>query len=227
MRASLVEREATLRRIREEASAIEERLRADLPALRDLSVLEWQAATAIPIALQNYMEESGCAEQERMTAQIYVSNPSSGEWIKAMEIVLAEMGLKDFVGRAIRSEGLFEGVGSKELRRRYLLARMAFLRALFRLLGHDEVRLFRGMSSEGRWRSGAEKLFSSWTFSPDVARSFATFDGDGRMRQSYLVMRTFPVEKLFMTCIETQQMRERFQEAEAVVMHDEEDRLLW
>ncbi|PWB93594.1 hypothetical protein [Methylosinus sporium] len=227
VRASLVEREATLRRIREEASAIEERLRADLPALRDLSVLEWQAATAIPIALQNYMEESGCAEQERMTAQIYVSNPSSGEWIKAMEIVLAEMGLKDFVGRAIRSEGLFEGVGSKELRRRYLLARMAFLRALFRLLGHDEVRLFRGMSSEGRWRSGAEKLFSSWTFSPDVARSFATFDGDGRMRQSYLVMRTFPVEKLFMTCIETQQMRERFQEAEAVVMHDEEDRLLW
>jgi len=226
VRASSVEREATLRRLREEVAPIEDRLRADLPACVDVPILEALASTEISIALQKYMDESGLAEQERTTSQTYVSNPSSGEWIKGMEIVLAEMGVKDFVGRAIRTEGLFDGAGEKALRRRYLFARLAFLRALFGLLGRDELRLFRGMSSEGRWRGGRERFFSSWTFSFDVAKSFAAFD-DERMRQSYIVMRTFPVEKLFMTCIETVAMRERFQEAEAVVIHDEEDRLLW
>lgn len=178
-------------------------------------------------ALQDYMNLRGLAEQERLTSEIYVLNPHSGEWIKGMKIVLAEMGLKKFSGSIVRDRNLFLGVGDKRHRRAYLLERLAFVRALFKLLGKSHVRLFRGASVEGPWRVGAPKFFSSWTFSKAVAESFCCFDSDSGTAHSYLFMRTFPVEKLLMTFLETESMNRQYCEAEAVLMHDEEDGLLW
>jgi hypothetical protein len=181
----------------------------------------------IAAALQRYLDMKGVAEQERLTAETYVLNPSSGEWIKGMQIVLAEMGLKNFSGKAIRTESLFEGLGRKDLRRLYLSSRLSFVRAAFRSLGRREVVLFRGMSAEGPWRGDIEKFFSSWTFSKQVAEAFASFSSDGAVRHSYLVKRTFSVDKLFMTFVETHAMNKSYQEAEATVIHDESDRQLW
>jgi hypothetical protein len=230
IKAKSMIRDETNNHLLKESVEIENWLESELRICDQQTLDKLTAAaksTEIAAALRNHMDAQGLAEQERLTAETYVLNPSSGEWLKGMQIVLAEMGLKDFNGKVVRSSSIFEGPGEKELRRRYLFSRLSFVRAVFHLLGRREVVLFRGMSAEGTWRGGAEKFFSSWTFSKRVAEAFTSFDSDGPIGHSYLVKRTFPVEKLFMTHIETDAMNGRYQEAEAVVIHDDGDRLLW
>jgi hypothetical protein len=230
VKASSNDRDETNERLEKEAIEIQNWLASRLkiyPEANRFDPTSPAQSREIAAALQSYLDMQGVAEQERLTAETYVLNPSSGEWLKGMQIVLAEMGLKNFTGKVVRTESLFEGLGKKELRRRYLSSRLSFVRAAFRLLGRREVVLLRGMSAEGPWRGGVEKFFSSWTFSKQVAEAFTSFGPDETVRHSYLLKRTFPVEKLFMTFVETTAMNESYQEAEAAVIHDESDRLLW
>jgi len=228
--AQASEREATRRLLDERAQEVGDWLRARFGerALGEIGGdLEAPHVSALCIAMQDYMGMQGLSELERLTTQTYVLNPFSGEWIKGMEIVLAEMGFKDFVGTVVRDKGLFEGLGDKRLRRQYLLSRLGFMRAMFDLIGRRELKLYRGMSAEGPWRSGRDRYFSSWALSREVAESFASFGEDARVAHSYLIMRTFPIHRLFMTVIETSAMRAQYREEEAVVMAAPEDRLLW
>ena len=228
--ASPAEREATERRLAENAEEIADWMRSrfgsDLRSERTIAELGDEISSTLATIAEEFMHSQGVADQERLTAEIYVLNPRSGEWIKGMEIVLAEMGMKDYRGTAVRSKTLFEGKGERELRRRYLSARLSFMRAMFALLGRREVKLYRGMSSEGAWRAADERFFSSWSFSRDVAESFASFAADDRVTQSYLIMRTTPIHRLFMTFLETRAMNRQYHEAEAVVIHTELDRQL-
>lgn len=180
-----------------------------------------------PIAngLTAYMESIGLGEQEALTSRTYVLNPFSGEWIKGLQIVCAELGLKEFVGTAPRTKTIFSGPGEKRLRRRYVIHRLAFVRAIFKSLGFREVVLFRGMAAEGNWRARSHRFFSSWTFSKDVAEAFVSCNECAK--HSYFLKRTFPVEKLFLTCVETAAMNRQYREHEAVVIHDADDELLW
>jgi hypothetical protein len=140
--------------------------------------------------LVTYMELKGLSEHEKLTSETYVLNPHSGEWIKGLQIVFAEMGLKTYAGTVPRTSDISSGLGEKHKRREYILHRLAFVKAAFNLLGRDELTLFRGMACEGAWR-------------------------------------TFPVEKLFMTYVETAAMNSQYEELEAVVVHDEFDERLW
>jgi hypothetical protein len=197
---------------------------ASLPSQISVDSLPREEALAIGDCLIGYMESLGLGEQEQLTSRSFVLNPFSGEWIKGLEITFAELGLRDFVGAAPRTGSIFLGSGTKRLRRDYIVHRLAFVRATFKLLGCREVVLFRGMSTEGNWQTSSHRLFSSWTFSKDVAEAFAT---SARSKHSYLVKRTFPIEKLFLTCVETNAMNRQYQEQEAVVIHDGDDAKLW
>jgi hypothetical protein len=64
-------------------------------------------------------ELRGLAEQERLASEVYVLIPHSGEWIKGMKFVLAEMGLKKFSGSIVRDGNPFLGLGDRRYRRSF------------------------------------------------------------------------------------------------------------
>ena len=178
--------------------------------------------------LMLYMRSIGMEEIERRTADSMVLNPNSGEWIKGMAIVLAEMSLIPYRDNIPRTRDIFEGLGRKENRRNYLIHRLAFVRAYFHLLGMKEVTLYRGMSTEWEWgKRPSSRTFASFTFSIKVARSHCSFNRNSDKKHSYLLKRTFPVEDLFMTSLETDAMNKQYKEAEALVLYHEEDGIFW
>ena len=169
-----------------------------------------------------YMTSVGMEEIERRTAENIVLNPGSGEWVKGMEIMLAEMGLVKYRSKVTRTKGVFEGLGAKEERRRYLIHRLAFVRALFGLLETDEITLYRaGMIEVGRTKPPS--VFASYTFNLDVAKSFCDFDRDSAFKHSYLIKKTVPVRRVFMTYLETRAMNAEYMEAEVLVLRAEDD----
>lgn len=173
--------------------------------------------TALAGDCSNYMDSLGMGEMEWRTAENIVLNPSSGEWVKGMEIVLAEMGMVGYKGKVPRTRDIFDGPGSRRNRIAYLVGRLSFVRAFFKVLGIDEVVVYRGMSMAGQRPKPAGAL-TSYTFSLRVARSFCDFDRRGRSRESLLLKRTVPVKRLFMTYLETAAMNEEYKEAEAMVL---------
>lgn len=162
-------------------------------------------------------EAAGWLEQH--TAGDYVLNPWSGEWLKGMKIVLAELGLIGYQGTIPRKPDVFSGLGDKELRRQYILARCGFVQALFRRADLTEVPLYRGMASESDFFETPSSLLSA-TFSPQTALEFASLpDSPKEIRSSYCVKFTCPVNALFMTFLETRQLNEKHQEQEAILFY--------
>ena len=176
--------------------------------------------------LELYMQHWNLEEQERITSTTLVLNPNSGEWFKGLGIVLAEMGIYPYRGPLPRTRNIFEGSGAKVLRQSYLLRRLAFVRAMFQVGGISEVVLFRGMKTERKWGERRSRFGSSWTFRKEVAEAFVDFEKDSKFDHSYLVKRTFPVEKLWMTFLETRAMNQQYTESEAFVLIDEKDRAI-
>lgn len=170
--------------------------------------------------LKTYMESVGFEEEERRTAELMVLNPNSGEWIKGMSIVLAEMGLVSYKGKTPRTKDIFFGLGAKKNRRAYIIHRLAFIRVFFSLMNVSEVTLYRGMCSENRW-SPIQRTYLPCTLNLDVAKAFSNFDDGSKFQISYLVKITTPIEKLFMTFLETEAMNRQYQEAEVIILYDE------
>jgi len=168
---------------------------------------------------QNYMKEKNLAEIEERTAENMVLNPFSGEWIKGMAIVAAEIGLTSFRGQIPRTPDIFSGSGAREIRADYLRERSAFIRAYFSLAGWEEVPLYRGMATEGDWIK-KERAFISCTFNLEVAKSFCGLEKENQFKQLYLVKMTVPVEKIFMSFLETDAMNRQYLEAEAQLFYD-------
>jgi hypothetical protein len=193
------------------------------------AAIDWDSRrgpSALGEDLLCYLAEHDLDSVETRTAENIVLNPASGEWVKGMLIVLAEMGLVDFKGTIPRTEDIFRGEGAKPLRREYLIHRLAFLRAAFHLLSIDDVVLYRGMSTERAWTEKTRSLLSC-TFSLEVAQAFAHFDRDDHYRHAYLVKTTLPVERLWMTYLETLAMNRQYLEAEALVFNRGDLKLYW
>ncbi len=195
--------------------------------------LEFQSLTGPKLVREDfnrYISDFGLSAIEAKTAEIQVMNPQSGDWICATQIVMAEMGLKDYRGRQVRSSTAFENLGSKENRRKYIEHRLGFIRAFFQKLDIEEVTLYRGMSTEWGWQTEGDenhRFWLSWTFNYNVAQDFSDFKYDSKQKNSYLIKRAIPVNKLFMTFIETDAMNGQYLEAEAIVIHSPEDQSLW
>jgi hypothetical protein len=170
--------------------------------------------------LSTFMEERGLLEMERALAERYVSNPGSGELVKGHRIVAAELGLAPYAGKVVRDPTIFDGAWSRERRAEHLLGRLAFVPELFRAAGHDTVTLWRGMSSERPFDRGSQPTtFVSATFSREVAESH--FDGNEKTVAAILSREVAPVERLFMTYVETEAMNRQFLEAEGVLIADD------
>ena len=169
--------------------------------------------------LENFLSEYDLYELEKLIAEQYLLNPYSGELIKCIKIVMAEMGLISYSGTAPRKPDAFTGIADKDNLRRYIISRLAFVRSMFKLKGIVEVPLFRGMSGEGDFFETPHSLLSA-TFSSDTAMSFADISQTTNARSAYLVKFTFPVEKLFMTFFETKEFNERYKEQEAVIFYE-------
>ncbi len=171
-----------------------------------------------------YMEHLSLLELEQKTAQQYVLNPNSGEWVKGLRIVMAELGLIDFDEKQPRTPEIFQGTGSRDNRKKYIISRLAFVQTFFQLAGYHQVQLFRGMATEGRYIEKPRTLLSA-TFDPEVAKAFSKIDMSDQAAFSYLFKFTYPIDNLFMTYFETELFNTRYKEREAVILY--RDRLVF
>ena len=165
--------------------------------------------------MQNYMKSQGLLELEKKTSETYVLNPNSGEWMKGIEITMAQIGLRSFFGKIPRTKDIFKGDSSEEKRSNFIIARVAFLKAIFSNLDLEYVSLFRGIRSNHDSKY-SKKTFSSWTFSEEVVSSFIAGGSESTIMEEKV-----PVDRLFMTFLETKAMNNQYLEAEAVVLEKE------
>lgn len=168
--------------------------------------------------LKSYMDMNGILGLEKKTSEQYLLNPNSGEWIKGLKIVMAEMGLLNFNEKKPRTKNIFKGIGSRENREKYIISRLAFIQTFFKLAGYDEVKLFRGVVSEGENFETPETLLST-SFNYEVGKAFSNMEEEDKVKFSYLIKFTYPIENLFMTFFETETFNERYREQEAVVLY--------
>jgi hypothetical protein len=153
---------------------------------------------------------------EAELTRVFVSNPRSGEVVKGHRIVLAELGLATYRGSIVRDPATLEGAWSRERRAEHVISRLAFVRALFERLGRHEVTVWRGAAIKGRLERRPGRTFVSTSFDEAVARSHYESGGPGWTH--VLVRQDVPVERLFMTYLETAAMNGVFLEAEAVLL---------
>ncbi len=101
------------------------------------------------------------------------------------------------------------------------MIRLAFVRALFARLDKSAVVLYRGFSCRGQPRSSKRGSFVSSTFSLEVAMSH--FNGGAQPSTGVLFRQSVPIERVFMSFLETAQMNRQYKEAEAVLLFEEEN----
>jgi len=168
--------------------------------------------------LDEVMTARGVADLEQRFTTTFVSNPHSGEFVKGHAIVLAELGLCPYRGKVVRYPEVFEGAGSKARRAEHLVARLAFSAELWSRRGEDSVTLYRGAAVDGPLPAPSSSSFVSATFASEVAA--AHFEGGPTTHTAVLWRQRVPVNRVFMTFLETREMNRRFNEAEAVLIAD-------
>jgi hypothetical protein len=149
----------------------------------------------------------------------YVSSPASGDLVRAHLIVLAELGLCGYRGKAIRDPASLEGRYSRDARRAHIIARAGFTQALWARADHDGLMVYRGIGLPGRARLAVrtDTLISA-TFARPVAESH--FNGI-RSDAAALLRCRLPADRLLFTFLETAAMNQQFLEAEAVLLPGE------
>ncbi|MBO9472755.1 hypothetical protein J7413_04310 [Shimia sp. R10_1] len=182
-----------------------------------LSFKEYSAFKT-PAVLTDWLSQHDAISLEEDFATRYVSNPHAGETIKAHRLALAELGLCPYEGRVLRDTSELGGDKALPHRMRHILVRLAFLRAAFALLGHSHVTLHRAIYSDSPLTAPRNAGFVSATFSHSVAQRFLN-DGATKAHRALLTQQV-PVHRLFMTHLETSQMRAPYDEAEALLLCD-------
>ena len=173
--------------------------------------------------LMAYLAHRGVDDIEERFSRQFVSHPHSGEVVKGHRIVLAQMGLVPYQGTIVRDPTTFEKPWDSTNRRRHLLARLGFVRALFARFGHSHLTLYRGLSMTRPIEPWRNRTFVSWTFSRAVAESH--FDTTRPRATRMLQAQDVPLDRVLMTYVETQAMNDRYKEAEAVLFFNEHDPL--
>jgi hypothetical protein len=191
------------------------------------AALDFSGKTSTPALwsdLKRYLKVKGLWDVEEAFAKQYVSNPNSGELVKGHRIVLAELGLVSFEGKLVRDPDLFSGLWSKRQRADHILHRLAFVRELFKRLGKPSVVLYRGFSCQGQPKTRGNSSFISSTFSLDVAMSHFN-ERDRSSTSGALLRQSVPIERVFMSFLETAQLNQQYKEAEAVLLYDSTNKI--
>jgi hypothetical protein len=177
---------------------------------------------AVYALLEGFLEARDLAELDSQFSQRFVSNPASGELVKGHAIVLAELGLCPYRGRAVRDPRTFEPPLTRDRRTAHIVARLAFVRELWSAWGLHAVTLYRGLAVDGPLPEYTPPSFPSATFSAEIAE--AHFEGGPTTETAALIRQRVPVRRLFMTFLETPAMNGRFLEAEAALIGDPANR---
>jgi hypothetical protein len=168
--------------------------------------------------LRAYLAKRDLLEMDADFSQAFVSNPDAGELVKGHAIVLAELGLCRYAGKAVRSPRLFTEAFTKQRRATHILTRLAFTQALWSRAVPLGAPLYRAIASDGALDQRTASSFVSATFSADIAIDH--FRGGPTTRAAAILRQSTPVERLFMTFLETPAMSRQFKEAEAILIGD-------
>jgi hypothetical protein len=168
--------------------------------------------------LDEFVAEHDIDDLERDFTKSFVTNPRAGEIVKGHAIVLAELGLCPYRGKAPRDADLLAGRWSRGRRAEHLLWRLAFTQELFAAIAATTVTLYRAAATDGVLRSPPPTSFISATFSRAVAE--AHFDGGPTTRAAVLWRQTITTDRMLMSFLETEAMNDRFHEAEAILLAD-------
>jgi hypothetical protein len=206
-----------LRDLQEFASAWLGQHSAFLKGDRRLDAGSRRGPHQLAVDLQTFMKHQALSDVEEGFATSYVSNPHA-ELVKGHRIVLAELGLVDYRGSIVRDPALFDDPWAKERRAEHILSRLAFIRAFFEHVGLAAVTLYRGLVFDGRPQSLRNESFVSASFDPEVAKS--CFVPHETRRSGLLIRQVIPIERIFMTYLETAQLNRQFLEAEAVLLYE-------
>jgi len=163
--------------------------------------------------LEAFMTSCGLDDLERDFAATMVSHPGIGEMAKAHALALADLGLAGYTGTIVRDPMCLEPPWTMARRQEHI--------ETFATLGLGAPVLYRAVSTEGRLEPRAPRTFLSATFSFEVAMSLFGPAWEGR--NARLERQIVPVERLFMTYLETAAMNRQFHEAEAVLIEDPEN----
>jgi hypothetical protein len=148
----------------------------------------------------------------------YVSNPGSGDLVRAHLITAARLGLCEYQGKVIRDPASLSGARAEDRRAAHLLARAAFTQALWRRADSPGLMLYRGIGLQGQATLQPRPVsLISATFSRAVADSHFSA---ARAESAALLRRRLPADRLLMTFLETAAMNRSYLEAEAVVFAD-------
>lgn len=190
---------------------------------REIDLTKSKAQPSLQSDLAAWLDQFGLREMDTKIASTFASNPASTELIKGHRMVLAEMGLCPFTGMVQRDPTLFFGAWSFERRAMHILARMAFVQTLFLRLGYAELPLFRSLYSNADIERPRNKGFVSTTFSGPVAQ--ALFESGQTCEKAVMIWQKVPISRLFMTYLETEQLNQPYQEAEAILLYDPDNML--
>jgi hypothetical protein len=210
-------RDQTRRAIDAEAAALRDGLLLDLPPIDVHQHIERREGhPVLAERLGRRLQERGLIEIDDAFVRAFVSNPHAGEMVKGHAIVVAELGLCPYHGTIVRDPATFAEPWTRALRAEHLIARIAFARALWSKLGHDEVLLYRGAAFDDPPTARAAASFVSATFSEAVAREH--YAGGPSTHTGLLARQRVPAPRLLMTFLETSALNERYHEAEAVLL---------
>jgi hypothetical protein len=175
-----------------------------------------------------YMRHCGLEENEARFAADYACKFHYSENVKAQRIVMAEMGLVPYEGTIVREEREHEGRFSRVRRREHILRRMGYVRALYRELGFESVLVYRGIHCVALPARPRNRTFVSSTTNLAVAESLACFrepvnDNKPGYRVGVLMSQQVPLERVFMTYMETAQMNNPYKESEVVLLYGTDD----
>jgi hypothetical protein len=203
-------RDATLRRV----AAARRRLALDVEVDVEAHVARREGVPELYARLDAWLGD--LAAMDRQLAATLVSNPRSGEHVKAHAIVLAELGLCPYRGKVLRDPRVLTGEWSRARRAEHLVARLAFTWELWSRLG--PAALYRAAATEGPLPPERPRSLVSATFAREVAE--AHFVGGPRTQVAVMWRQRVAPERLFMTFLETAAMNARYREAEAILIAD-------
>ncbi len=212
-------RDASLRRLRQHRCLVsewladrKERLRVDVAE----QINRREGHPALYGLLDELLSRHEINDLERDFCANLVTNPRAGEIVKGHAIVLAELGLCPYHGKAPRDPDLFAGRWSRARRAEHLVWRLAFTQELWRHLGCDDLALYRAAATDGPLVISRPATFVSATFSREVAE--AHFEGGQSTRVAVLWRQHVSIERALMTFLETSAMNQQFHEAEAILL---------
>ena len=214
-------RRPTARRIGKLRPEVAEWLKTESKFIASHGTLDLGSRQVSPLLardLEAFMQARGLWDLERGFAASMVSNPGAGEIVKGHARALADLGLASYHGTIVRDPASLEPPWTMERRKEHILTRLAFVREAFALLGLGPPVLYRAVSSAGALEPRRPQTFVSATFSFEVAMSLFGPAWDGRSAR--IERQTVPLERLFMTYLETGAMNRQFHEAEATLLED-------